>query len=396
MRHGQARRETSLQALRDVTFALQRGQTFGVIGRNGAGKSTLLKLVSGIYRPDHGRVAVHGKVGALLELGAGFHPEFSGRENILINGVILGLSKREVRRRFDAIVRFAELEDFIDEPVKTYSSGMYARLGFAVMVHADLDLLLIDEILAVGDEAFQLKCFDRIEQWQRQGKTIVLVSHTLSMIERWCDEVLWLEEGIVRDRGTPHSIIERFRQTVSAKDRQNGVVVSPNNGTSSIPPQSLDSRPDRWGNHDVEIISTRLHDATGAERCLFRSGDQAHISVCYRVRRHIEAPQFRLVVLRSDGLWCYGMNSPVDCIPLSSLAREGTVEVLLEQLHLPIGTYYLDVAVEAGDGMVCDYHHRMYSFAVTAGAPQTDACRITHHWVIRPSISGAERSVVSD
>ena len=193
---------STFQALKDVTFAVPSGHTLGIIGRNGSGKSTLLKLLAGIYRPDHGKIVVHGKVGALLDLGAGFHPEFSGRENILINGIVLGLSKREVRQHLDDIIRFAELEAFIDEPVKTYSLGMYMRLGFSVAVHADPDILLIDEILAVGDEGFFQKCYDKLAAFRRRGKTIILVSHDLGTVSRWCDTVVWIEDGMVQAQGT--------------------------------------------------------------------------------------------------------------------------------------------------------------------------------------------------
>jgi homopolymeric O-antigen transport system ATP-binding protein len=390
-----ARLEAPLQALKEITFAVQQGQTLGIIGRNGSGKSTLLKLVAGIYRPDHGTIAVRGRVGALLELGAGFHPEFSGRENVLINGVILGLSKHEVRRRFDAIVRFAELEDFIDEPVKTYSSGMYARLGFAVIVHADLDVLLIDEILAVGDELFQQKCFGKLQELQQQGKTIILVSHIPSAVEQWCDEALWLHEGTVRDRGMPQSVIEQYRQTMTTQDRQ-GTMVMSLQGKSSMPPTSQDDRPHRWGNREVEIVSTWLGDATGAERSIYRCGEQARVSMHYRINHQIEAPVFSIAILREDGLWCYGTDTAVDCVPLSSLGHEGTVEVLLERLDLITGTYYLDVAVDDGDGHVYDYHHRLYSFVITSEGHEIGVFRIPHRWSIRPSLSGTHYPAVSE
>jgi len=204
--------EGTFQALQDISFKVEQGGTLGIIGRNGSGKSTLLRLLAGIYQPDHGHIRVHGRVGALLDLGAGFHPEFSGRENILINGIVLGLSKREVRQRFEAIVCFAELQEFIDEPLKTYSSGMYMRLGFAVAAFADPDILLIDEFLAVGDEGFQQKCFDKIVEFQRRGKTLILVTHDLSTVERWCDEALWIDEGVIRGRGKPYDVIDLYHK----------------------------------------------------------------------------------------------------------------------------------------------------------------------------------------
>src|SRR5687768_9091888 len=189
------RPEETFPAVTNITVSVPRGQTLGVIGRNGSGKSTLLKLVAGITKPTSGSVTVNGRVSALIELGAGFHPEISGRENVFINGIMLGLTKREVTRRFDEIVEFAELEEFIDAPVKTYSSGMYMRLGFAVAIHVDPEVLLVDEVLAVGDEGFTHKCLDKFAEFKRRGKTILLVTHSLGLVERFCDEALWMDGG---------------------------------------------------------------------------------------------------------------------------------------------------------------------------------------------------------
>ncbi len=204
------RPDESFRALDDVSLTVAAGATCGVIGRNGSGKSTLLKLVAGITRPTGGQVRVAGRVSALIELGAGFHPEISGRENVFINGVMLGLSRREIDRRFDEIVEFAELEDFIDAPVKTYSSGMYMRLGFAVAVHVDPEILLVDEVLAVGDEGFSLKCLDKFAEFKRRGKTILLVTHALPMVERFCDEAVWLDGGRKRLTGDPKRVVQMY------------------------------------------------------------------------------------------------------------------------------------------------------------------------------------------
>src|ERR1700752_2946832 len=202
-------------AVRDVSFTVPAGRTLGVIGRNGSGKSTMLKLVAGITKPNEGTVTVNGRVSALIELGAGFHPEISGRENVVINGIMLGLSKREIQERFDAIVEFAELQDFIDAPVKTYSSGMYMRLGFAAAIHVDPDVLLVDEVLAVGDEGFTHKCLDKFAEFRRRGKTILLVTHSLNLVERFCDEALWLDEGHAMTHGDPKRVVGAYLTKVS-------------------------------------------------------------------------------------------------------------------------------------------------------------------------------------
>ena len=259
---------TTFQALKDITFAVPSGHTLGIIGRNGSGKSTLLKLLAGIYRPDHGKLVVHGKVGALLELGAGFHPEFSGRENIFINGIVLGLSKREIRQQLDDIIRFAELEDFIDEPVKTYSMGMYLRLGFSVAVHADPDILLIDEILAVGDEGFFQKCYDKLAAFRRRGKTIILVSHDLGTVSRWCDTVVWIEDGMVQAQGMPQRVIDLYRQHVAAQEAE--VAVGEHLRIAAEVSQAADvETANRWGSREVEIVSVKMLHSSGQEQyCL--------------------------------------------------------------------------------------------------------------------------------
>ena len=206
--------------MQDVTFTVPRGRTLGVIGRNGSGKSTLLKLVAGITKPTTGTVRVNGRISALIELGAGFHPEISGRENVFINGIMLGLTKREIARRFDEIVEFAELQEFIDAPVKTYSSGMYMRLGFAVAIHVDPDVLLVDEVLAVGDEGFTHKCLDKFAEFKRRGKTILLVTHSLGLVERFCDEALWMDGGKMKAMGDPKRVVGAYVTDVEVAEEQ--------------------------------------------------------------------------------------------------------------------------------------------------------------------------------
>ncbi|MEI6669682.1 MAG: ABC transporter ATP-binding protein [Acidobacteriota bacterium] len=208
----------TFNALNGVSFDVPAGSTFGIIGRNGSGKSTMLKLVAGITKPTTGRVTVAGRISALIELGAGFHPEISGRENVFINGIMLGLSKREITRRFDEIVEFAEMADFIDAPVKTYSSGMYVRLGFAVAIHVDPDVLLVDEVLAVGDESFSHKCIDKFAEFRRRGKTILLVTHQLALVERFCDTALWLDEGKSRGIGDPRRVVAAYITDVARQE----------------------------------------------------------------------------------------------------------------------------------------------------------------------------------
>ena len=217
LRARRSRPPERVEALTDVSLAVPQGATVGIVGRNGSGKSTLIRVIAGIYQPDVGRVVTQGRVSALIELGAGFHPEFTGRENVYINGIILGLPKREIRRRFDEIVDFAEMREFIDAPVRTYSSGMYMRLGFSVAVHVDPDILLIDEVLAVGDEAFVRRCLDKMDEFKKQGKTIVVAGHDLLLVERWCDHALFLERGRVTARGLPADVVAAYRRSMSTE-----------------------------------------------------------------------------------------------------------------------------------------------------------------------------------
>ena len=212
--------DETFPALQGVSFSVPAGRTYGIIGRNGSGKSTALKLVAGITKPTTGTVKVEGRISALIELGAGFHPEISGRENVFINGIMLGLTKREVTRRFDEIVEFAEMQQFIDAPVKTYSSGMYMRLGFAVAIHVDPDVLLVDEVLAVGDEGFTHKCLDKFGEFKRRGKTILLVTHSLNLVERFCDEALWLDSGKVRGSGDPKRVVGAYLTDVGRSEEK--------------------------------------------------------------------------------------------------------------------------------------------------------------------------------
>src|SRR5690242_15456228 len=299
--------DETFQALKGVSFAVPRGRTLGVIGRNGSGKSTLLKLVAGITRPTEGEVNVDGRISALIELGAGFHPEISGRENIFINGIMLGLTKREVTRRFDEIVEFAELQDFIDAPVKTYSSGMYMRLGFAVAIHVDPDVLLVDEVLAVGDEGFTHKCLDKFAEFKRRGKTILLVTHSLGMVERFCDEALWLDAGRIKGSGDPKRIVGAYLTDIEEREEHElaaGDAKARESATAAVtaatPPESAAPKPDdpvatgsepadmfrategRWGSREVEITGVTFVGAGGEAGHVFHTGDPVDVRIQMR------------------------------------------------------------------------------------------------------------------
>src|SRR4026207_1123882 len=277
--------DETFPALQGVSFNVPAGRTYGIIGRNGSGKSTALKLVAGITKPTTGTVQVRGRISALIELGAGFHPEISGRENVFINGIMLGLTKREIGRRFDEIVEFAELQDFIDAPVKTYSSGMYMRLGFAVAIHVDPDVLLVDEVLAVGDEGFTHKCLDKFAEFKRRGKTILLVTHSLGLVERFCDDALWMDAGHMKGMGDPKRVVGAYITDVEvteeqqlgagdAKARESTTVVSPDEPASAVLPDNpvetaagpadmFRATDGRWGSRGGAVQDGRLGGGGG-------------------------------------------------------------------------------------------------------------------------------------
>ncbi|HZW88624.1 MAG TPA: ABC transporter ATP-binding protein, partial [Myxococcaceae bacterium] len=349
-----------LWALRNVSLELGRGRMVGIVGSNGSGKSTLLKVLGGILKPTTGQVSVYGRVSALIELGAGFHPEFTGRENVFINGVLLGLSRAEIRARFDEIVAFAGLEAFVDSPVKTYSSGMYMRLGFAIAVTVDPDVLLIDEVLAVGDEAFQHRCVGKIQEFKAAGKTIILVSHDLGSIERLCDEAVWLDSGRLQAHGEAREVVSRYLDHVAREEARTIGVEHAQAETAARTGSAA-----RWGTREIEISSVKLTDSVGEERYLYESGEACTIRLGFHARQPIENPVFGIGIFRRDGVCCYGTNTAIDGMPWGKITGEGEVTVTIPRLDLVEGDYVLDVAVvEQTDHRPYDYHHRLYGFAV--------------------------------
>jgi ABC-type polysaccharide/polyol phosphate transport system ATPase subunit len=366
--------DEAFHALQGVSFNVGAGRTFGIIGRNGSGKSTMLKLIAGIGKPTSGSVRVSGRVSALIELGAGFHPEISGRENVFINGMMLGLTKRQMTERFGDIVAFAELEDFIDAPVKTYSSGMYMRLGFAVAVHVDPDVLVVDEVLAVGDEAFTHKCLDKFAEFRRRGKTILLVTHQLELVERFCDEALWLDHGVSKAQGDPKRVIDAYLLDVANSEnralaRAEALALPETNGTG----------PARWGSREVEIADVRLSGPTGVTH-VFNSGEPAEISFRAHAARPVTDFVFGVAVFNADGVCCYGTNTHIEGARPGEIHGDADVRFSIENLDLVDGTYTLDVAVHRENGAPYDYHRRMHTFRVVSRMKDIGVFRPRHRW----------------
>ena len=379
----------TIAALEDVSFDVAKGRAFGVIGSNGSGKSTLLKILTGMLKPTTGRVEVDGRVAALIELGAGFHPEISGRENIFINGAVLGLSRREVERRYDEIVEFSGLQDFIEEPVKNYSSGMYVRLGFAVAVHTDPDILLVDEVLAVGDEAFQHKCLRRIEEFLARGKTLVLVTHSLDLVEQFADEVLWIEGGRKRLQGSPRRVADAYRQAVAedegrghleAKEqRQQGQDVLPGEISTESSDQNsmVDGAEDseelgdqeevlRWGTREAEIVSARILDGNEVEKYNLVSGETVVFEITARSSQPLTDFVFGVGIFTPREVECWGVNTTLVGYESERFEGETRVRLVCPSLRLAPGEYLMDVAVHARDGYPYDYHRKYLSFTMTS------------------------------
>jgi len=367
--------EKMFQALQDVSFEVPRGTTVGIIGANGSGKSTLLKLIAGLHRPTSGKVSVNGRISALIELGAGFHPEFTGRENVFINGIILGLTRKEIYEKFDDIVRFSELEEFIDNPVKTYSSGMYMRLAFAIAVAVEPEVLLIDEILAVGDASFQRKCQNKMNMFKADGKTIALVTHDLNALERYCDRVLWLDQGQLKAYGDVQSVMGMYLEHVAEMQRAN--IFDEHHGKGG---DQKSSHRKRWGSREAEITSVDLFNGTKKPCYLYKTGDKMTIEIIYKAYRPIEEPVFGIGIFRNDETYCYGTNTHIEKIHIPRIDGEGKVRFRVNSLDLTEGKYFLDIAIHTKDGLCYDYQAHSYSFEVMSMIKDLGVYRPPHQW----------------
>lgn len=343
---GSKPQDETFWALQDISFEVERGETFGILGNNGSGKSTLLKMITGISKPTKGRVAVNGRLSALLELGAGFHPDFSGRENIFLNGAILGLTRKELEKHFDSIVAFSELERFIDNPVKTYSSGMYMRLAFSIAIHVDPDILVIDEVLAVGDAAFQQKCHDQILRFKHSGKTIVFVSHSLSVVKEICQRAAWIDRGILRALGNTDTVLDFYGQQISdSVERQKAEV-------ERILPSGR-----------ANIRNLRVLDQSGAERSMLDGGDPA--SVVFDLDTDLAPSELDILARlnRSDGACCYDQRIPL--ASLADVAGAGRVTLFIPELRVNHGTYNIQVSL-VGSGQDAPLEEKFFNFAVAS------------------------------
>lgn len=422
-------------ALRGVRFSVPKGRAFGVIGANGAGKSTLLRLLAGITEPTEGEVRVHGRLATLLDLAVGFHTTFTGRENIRLTCSLLGMAADTIEARVPEIIRFAELGEFIDHPVRTYSSGMHLRLGFSIAMHASADVLLIDEVLAVGDQYFQRKCIRRIEQAVGEGVTLVLVSHDLHAIRSLCDEVLWLDRGRARAVGPPRDIVERYleldrlRTAPPRPDSPPRPVLRPVPAEPTEPPGRFGPRvlphpasvaieddpilletlthacavPDAEeifgvvpgeaprtsdgdrllvsGTGEVRIVRVQILDARGVERERFRTGESLVVAVTFRTTEAVPRPIFGVALFRSDGTYVFGPNTRFDNVLDGTWNGVYTVFIHYKRLPLLAGTYRVSVAVfDEGHLHPHVWHNQLYSFDVAQEVEDHGLTQLPHAW----------------
>ncbi|NTU85678.1 MAG: ABC transporter ATP-binding protein [Chloroflexales bacterium] len=345
-------------ALREVSFSVEQGQSLGLVGHNGAGKSTALKLITRILEPSAGNVRTRGRIAALLELGSGFHPELSGRENVFLYGSLMGLGRREMERKLPEIVEFADIGAFVETEIKHYSSGMYTRLAFAVATSVDPDILITDEVLAVGDEAFQRKCMERIYGFRRAGKTIIFVSHALETVRALCDVAVWLDHGVARASGGAGTVIDAYLADVNQKEQER---IAAERGHT--PDESASAF--RRGTREVEISRVQLLGRNGDEPAVFHTGEPLTIRMCYTAHDRVREPVFGVGIHHESGAWLVGPNTGFDDFSIPLVEGEGHVDYHIPALPLNTGRYQVSVAVvDKTQSHMFDMHDRLYPLVV--------------------------------
>jgi ABC-type polysaccharide/polyol phosphate transport system ATPase subunit len=362
-------KKESLWVLKDVSFSIMPGEAVALIGPNGAGKSTILKLISSIIPPTSGTIEINGRVSSLLELGAGFHPDLSGRENIYLNGSILGLSRKEIDRKYTAIVDFADIGEYIELPVKHYSSGMYLRLAFAVASHMEPDILLIDEVIAVGDHIFQQRCLKRLAQLKQAGVTLILISHSMDMVRAYCQRGIWLENGVIQENGDIERVVETYLTAQYQRHVANRVKL-PERVSTAVQQTLTEAGQEinRWGSGEIEITGVELLNHFERRQTTFHVGEPLTIRMHYRASEPVEAPVFGIAIYRSDGLQINGPNTKQSNYPIEVLHKQGFIDYIIEALNLLPGSYELSVAVYDSQAVQAyDHQHRLYRFQVLPG-----------------------------
>jgi ABC-2 type transport system ATP-binding protein/lipopolysaccharide transport system ATP-binding protein len=387
---GAARGRHTFRALDDVSFEVPRGTTFGLIGHNGSGKSTMLKVLAGVYRPNSGQVLVDGRVSALLELGAGFHGELTGRENVYLNGSILGLTRRQIERSIDRIIDFAGLGEFIDSPVKVYSSGMYVRLGFAVAVTLDPEILIVDEIIAVGDEEFQRKCFDYLFDLRRRGTTIVLVTHSLGLAAELCDGAIWLDHGQTKMVGDIRPVIDGYLAAVNKKEEERRQEEAAAEGEQTV----LAPVP-RQGSGEVRMTGVELLGPGGAPIHIVNPGEPCTLRIHVQAREAVRAVEVGLAFIHETGVTVAGPNSGQENRTYDFPVGAGFVDFHLDALPIQPGTFAVSTSLIT-KGHTYDYSDREVPFVVRAEHAVTEPglVRVVGRWSPAASVPVAAGAAV--
>lgn len=323
-------RYTPFYALRDISFTVKKGEALALIGHNGCGKSTMLSIIAGILYPDTGTVNVQGRISSLIELGAGFHPDFTGRENIYTNAAIFGLSRKQTEKQMDSIIEFSELKEFIDNPIRTYSSGMYMKLAFSVAVHINPDVLLIDEILAVGDSNFQKKCFDKMMQFKASNATIILVTHNTSAVERICDRAIWINEGVIAKEGVPNEVIAAYNSEMDARYRATLALSNPKQEEEKIEEDA-----------PISVESIKMFNSASEENYTFKTGEKVTIELTYSYKKKIEKPEMEITFYSSDGKSIFETKTPIKNYKLKC---DNKMIFSVEKFNLLGGSYKVQAA----------------------------------------------------
>lgn len=375
----------SFWALDGVNFVVEKGVALGIVGRNGAGKSTLLRLIGGVGKTDSGHITVNGHLGALLDLTAGFHPDLTGRENVFITGVICGLTRQQVAERFDAIVAFAELEKFVDSPVRTYSTGMQMRLGFSIIIHTDPEVLLVDEVLAVGDLGFQKKCMDRIRALKDKGCTLLLVSHDTEQTRQVCDRLLWLRSGRIVALGPTEEVLNGYVNELANETRRR--TPDGSNITSTQFGTTLQPQTNRFGSQEVQIESVEIFGRAHVPTSEVGTGEPISVRIRYFAHKPLPGPIFSVSVSREDGLICFDTNTAAQGIELPPVAGRGEIVLHLQRLDLAGGRYFVDVGIfEQKWAFGYDYHWHVYPLTIQSPRVDVGFLHPPHVWELaRPN-----------
>ena len=358
------------QVLQGISFEVKKGEALGLIGHNGCGKSTTLKLLTRIMYPDSGTIEMRGRVSSLIELGAGFHPDMSGRQNIYTNASIFGLTRKEIDARVDNIIEFSELEAFIDNPVRTYSSGMYMRLAFAVAINVDADILLVDEILAVGDANFQAKCFNKLREIEANGTTIVIVSHSLGQIEEICERSIWIHEGKIQKEGNPREVHPAYLEYMGQKRPE-------------AASEKVKSEGERPGDGRVRIKTVEVISGKEGESNVFRTGEPVTLNISYNVVEKVEEASIGLEVYNGDGVKCYSTDTRTEKMDYIKLERDGEIHLILENLELLNGKYTMDFSIKSKDSFPIDSYTKAFSFEMYSDVKDTGISRLAHKWEVK-------------